>query len=190
MHFSPAVDFSFLTMGPCPGCGHPREPRASAWNLNFTANFSANAKAWQWGLLRQPNGSTATVSAVNVRNPKFIPDLPGRYVLQVKVTNSTGAFAARTLTFPAVGPVMIRESASGGSGNLFSFVIEGEPDPSYAAQYGPAGPDGLALDSEGNVYVPLPNRTAVVHVTPSAQLIFPREAVWRGQPGRTTMTRR
>lgn len=84
------------------------------------------ANAWQWSLLRQPHGSRAALSAVNARDPKFTPDLPGTYVFQLHVTNSAGAFAARTLTFPAVSPVAILESARGETTGSFHFAVAGE----------------------------------------------------------------
>ncbi len=84
------------------------------------------ATAWEWTLLQQPSGSTTVVSALNVRNPKFTPDLPGTYVFQLKATNSVGAFATRTLSFPAVGPVLIQGGTGGEPSKPFSFTLQGE----------------------------------------------------------------
>ncbi len=84
------------------------------------------ANAWRWSLLQHPSGSIAELSAVNVRNPKFVPDLPGTYVLELKITNSAGAFAARTLTFPAVGPVVLQVATGGEPSTPFEFRLQGE----------------------------------------------------------------
>jgi len=63
-----------------------------------------NAIAWQWRLIRAPSASSASLSAANVRNPSFKPDVADLFIFRLQATNATGAISIRTLTFTAVPP--------------------------------------------------------------------------------------
>jgi sugar lactone lactonase YvrE len=63
------------------------------------------AVAWRWRLIRNPAASSASLSAANIRNPTFTPDVPDLYVFQLEATNAAGQVGLRTLAFRAVpGP--------------------------------------------------------------------------------------
>ncbi|MGA2867488.1 MAG: NHL repeat-containing protein [Verrucomicrobiota bacterium] len=62
------------------------------------------AVAWQWRLIRDPSASSAALSAANVRNPTFTPDVADLYIFRLEATNAAGAMCIRTLTFTAVPP--------------------------------------------------------------------------------------
>ncbi|MGA2866878.1 MAG: immunoglobulin domain-containing protein, partial [Verrucomicrobiota bacterium] len=62
------------------------------------------AVAWQWRLIRDPAASSAALSAPNVRNPTFTPDVADLYVFRLEATNAAGAVCIRTLAFTAVPP--------------------------------------------------------------------------------------
>ena len=53
---------------------------------------------------------------------------------------------------------------NGSPGALETIAQVPDPDPSFLA-YGPPVPDGLALDSAGNIYVPVINRAVVVRIS-------------------------
>jgi hypothetical protein len=62
------------------------------------------ALAWQWSLIRDPTASSALLSAANVRNPTFTPDVADLYVFRLQATNAAGSICIRTLAFTAVLP--------------------------------------------------------------------------------------
>ncbi|HEX7832716.1 MAG TPA: hypothetical protein VF787_23890 [Thermoanaerobaculia bacterium] len=56
--------------------------------LGTTTN---TATKWTWSILRRPAGSTAELSATNIRNPTFIPDVAGdRFILMLCAENASG----------------------------------------------------------------------------------------------------
>ncbi len=59
------------------------------------------AVAWQWRLIRAPSASSASLSAANVRNPTFTPDVADLYLFRLSATNAAGAICIRTLAFTA-----------------------------------------------------------------------------------------
>ena len=46
--------------------------------------------SFAWSFKSKPAGSNATLSSANTVNPSFTPDVTGRYVVQLVVTNSLG----------------------------------------------------------------------------------------------------
>ncbi|MGA2867319.1 MAG: hypothetical protein ABSF95_22820 [Verrucomicrobiota bacterium] len=62
------------------------------------------ALASHWRLIRDPSASSASLSAANVRNPTFMPDVADLYVFRLEATNAAGAICIRTLDFTAVWP--------------------------------------------------------------------------------------
>jgi sugar lactone lactonase YvrE len=48
------------------------------------------ATSWTWSIVRQPSGSTATLSSLTIRNPTFVPDLADTYVFKLYTGNATG----------------------------------------------------------------------------------------------------
>jgi hypothetical protein len=51
---------------------------------------------WLWALLDKPAGSLATLSATNIQNPTFTPDVEGTYLIQVIVNESLSSEATNT----------------------------------------------------------------------------------------------
>ncbi len=60
------------------------------------------AVAWQWRLIRDPAASSAALSAANIRNPTFTPDVADLYIFRLYATNAGGAICIRTLAFTAM----------------------------------------------------------------------------------------
>jgi sugar lactone lactonase YvrE len=74
------------------------------------------AVAWQWSLIRQPSASSAKLSATNVRNPTFTPDVADLYVFRLFATNATGAICIRTVSLTATPqPPQLTINAVGGN---------------------------------------------------------------------------
>ncbi len=81
------------------------------------------AVAWQWSLIRQPSASSAKLSAVNVRNPTFTPDVADLYVFRLFATNAAGAICIRTLSFIAtLQPLILQPSTTQANGQ-FGFTL-------------------------------------------------------------------
>jgi hypothetical protein len=81
------------------------------------------AVAWQWRLSRVPAGSSASLSAANVRNPTFTPDMADMYVFRLDATNAAGAFCIRTLAFTAVPAILLSDGSFGVRSNHFGFNL-------------------------------------------------------------------
>jgi sugar lactone lactonase YvrE len=84
------------------------------------------AVAWQWRLIRAPAGSSAALSATNVRNPTFAPDVADLYVFRLEATNAAGAICIRTLDFTAVPPpptILLNDGTFGVRSNRFGFSV-------------------------------------------------------------------
>jgi hypothetical protein len=84
------------------------------------------AVAWHWRLIRAPAGSSAALSATNVRNPTFAPDVADLYVFRLEATNAAGAICIRTLDFTAVPPpptILLNNGSFGVRSNRFGFSV-------------------------------------------------------------------
>ena len=84
------------------------------------------ASAWQWSVIRRPANSVAALSAANVRNPTFTPDVADRYVFELRATNASGAICVRTLALTATvtpKPTMLAPSLAPANGQ-FNFTIQ------------------------------------------------------------------
>jgi hypothetical protein len=88
------------------------------------------AVAWQWRLIRDPSGSSASLSAANVRNPTFTPDVADLYVFRLSATNAAGAICIRTLAFTAVPAppstrpaILLNDGSFGVRSNHFGFDV-------------------------------------------------------------------
>jgi sugar lactone lactonase YvrE len=84
------------------------------------------ALAWQWRLIRDPSASSAALSAANVRNPTFTPDVADLYVFRLSATNAAGAICIRTLTFnavPAPPSILLNDVSFGVRSNHFGFNL-------------------------------------------------------------------
>ena len=81
------------------------------------------AVAWQWLLLRQPTGSSAALSAANLRNPTFTPDVADLYVFRLSATNAAGTICIRTLAFTAVPAIVVNDGSFGVRSNRFGFNL-------------------------------------------------------------------
>jgi sugar lactone lactonase YvrE len=81
------------------------------------------AVAWQWTQIRQPANSSAKLSAIDVPNPTFTPDVPDLYVFRLYATNAVGARCIRTVSLNAtVQPVIVSSSLVRTNGEL-SFTL-------------------------------------------------------------------
>jgi hypothetical protein len=84
------------------------------------------AVAWQWSLIRDPAASSAALSAANVRNPTFTPDVADLYVFRLEATNAAGALCIRTLAFTAVPvppDILLTDGSFGVRSNHFGFNL-------------------------------------------------------------------
>jgi streptogramin lyase len=84
------------------------------------------AVAWQWRLIRDPAASSASLSAANVRDPTFTPDVADLYVFRLEATNAAGALCIRTLAFTAApGPptILLNDGSFGVRSNHFGFNL-------------------------------------------------------------------
>ena len=84
------------------------------------------AVAWHWRLIREPSGSTASLSSANIRNPTFVPDVADLYVFRLEATDAAGAISIRTLDFTAVQPpptILLNDGSFGIRSNRFGFNI-------------------------------------------------------------------
>jgi hypothetical protein len=81
------------------------------------------AVAWQWSLIRQPSASSAKLSATNVRNPTFTPDVADLYVFRLYATNAAGAICIRTLSLTAMLQPPRLSASQMQTNDQFSFTL-------------------------------------------------------------------
>jgi sugar lactone lactonase YvrE len=83
------------------------------------------AVAWQWRLIREPAASAAALSAANVRNPTFTPDVADLYIFRLSATNAAGAVCIRRLAFTAAPPpsILLNDGNLGVRSNHFGFDV-------------------------------------------------------------------
>jgi sugar lactone lactonase YvrE len=87
------------------------------------------ALAWQWSLVRRPANSLAALSAANVRNPTFTPDVADSFVFLLAATNTLGATSARTLAFTATAlapPHIVAPPQQALAGGQFTFTLQSQ----------------------------------------------------------------
>ncbi len=121
------------------------------------------AVAWQWSLIRRPAGSVASLSAPNIRNPTFTPDVPDLYVFQLDATNAARAICIRRLAFSATAEATPQYTFTtlAGPPEAGPGTIDGTGS---AARFN--NPQSVAVDSAGNVYVADYNNHTIRKVTP------------------------
>jgi hypothetical protein len=89
------------------------------------------AVAWQWRLTRDPAASSASLSAANVRNPTFTPDVADLYVFRLEAADAAGAVRSiGTLAFtayagPAPPSILLNDGSFGVRSNYFGFNVSG-----------------------------------------------------------------
>ena len=110
----------------------------------------SSATSWQWSIVRRPAGSTATLSATNIRNPTFTPDVADLYIFRVVASTATDSSITQ-VSLQANGPA--------------TSLTVGYPGPYTAGLdvYVPV----TAKDSAGNAAI---QYTGTVHFTSSDPL--------------------
>ncbi|MGA2865882.1 MAG: NHL repeat-containing protein [Verrucomicrobiota bacterium] len=86
------------------------------------------AVAWQWRLIRNPSASSAALSAANVRNPTFTPEVADLYVFRLSAADAAGAICIATLAFTAYGvpappSILLKDGSFGVRSNHFGFNL-------------------------------------------------------------------
>jgi len=93
------------------------------------------AVAWQWRLIRDPAGSSAALSAANVRNPTFTPDVADLYVFRLEATNAAGVVCIRTLELTAEpANLAVLASPQRLPDGSFQLTLIGQTNRSYTLQ--------------------------------------------------------
>ncbi|MGA2866577.1 MAG: immunoglobulin domain-containing protein [Verrucomicrobiota bacterium] len=112
------------------------------------------AVAWQWRLIRDPAASAAALSAANVRNPTFRPEVADLYVFRLSATNAAGAICIRTLAFtavaapPSITTPPLTQTAEMGSLAFFSVEVTNTvPGATYQWYFNGANALGGATNS-------------------------------------------
>jgi hypothetical protein len=82
-----------------PPAPNVRVPLGTEVTLRGSGSTDADGDtlAYLWSVDTRPAGSTASLSATNVANPRFTADVEGNYILRLRVTDPAGAFSERTI---------------------------------------------------------------------------------------------
>ncbi|MGA2867171.1 MAG: hypothetical protein ABSF95_22060 [Verrucomicrobiota bacterium] len=143
----------FATTNTCPDAPTIDPAFGPVGQLRQLDTSPQTAVAWQWRLIRDPSASSASLSAANVRNPTFTPDVADRYVVRLEATNAAGAVCIRTLAFTAGPPPSIltpplTQTAEMGSLAVFSVEVTNTvPGATYQWYFNGANALGGATNS-------------------------------------------
>jgi len=89
------------TTNTCPDTPTIDAAAGPTWQARQLDTSPQTAVGWRWSLLNRPASSAAALSATDIRNPTFTPDIPRLYVFQLDATNAAGAICIRALPFTA-----------------------------------------------------------------------------------------
>jgi hypothetical protein len=79
------------------------------------------ATAWGWTQIRQPTGSSASLSETGIRNPTFTPDIPGIYTFRLDATGpGSRSITTVSLTATALISGPFNQVVCAGGGTSFS----------------------------------------------------------------------
>jgi hypothetical protein len=90
------------------------------------------AVGWQWALIRQPAASSAKLSATNIRNPTFTPDVPDLYIFRLYAANAASAICIRTPSLTAT-PLVLSAPLVRTNGQ-FSLTVLSQPGSAFEIQ--------------------------------------------------------
>jgi hypothetical protein len=80
------------------------------------------ATAWTWTEIRQPSGSAAALSATDIRNPVFTPDIPGIYTFRLDASG-LGGRSITTVSFAATALISGPSCSLVCAGDSTSFTV-------------------------------------------------------------------
>jgi hypothetical protein len=118
---------------PCPDAPVIDSPQDAAGNTRLLDTSPQTAVSWEWRVTQLPPGSFAKLSATNVRNPTFRPDVPGNYQFWLTATDAAGRFCIRKLSFLASPGVAL--SAASWSNGVFRVSVPTTAGKAYSLQY-------------------------------------------------------
>jgi hypothetical protein len=116
------------TTNPCPDVPTIDLAVGPVGQLRQLDTSPQTAVAWQWSLIRDPAASSASLSAANIRNPTFTPDVADLYIFRLQASNAAGAICIRTLAFTATpAPPRILAASLVWTNGQFSFTLQSQP---------------------------------------------------------------
>ncbi len=87
---------------------------------------------YAWNIMSKPDGSAITLPEPGVVNPKFTPDLPGNYVIELIVTNSTGAVSvSASVTIRATNAAPVADAGPDQAVTVIDSTIQLNGSKSY-----------------------------------------------------------
>ncbi len=128
---SSAADTVVVTVGSCVPAANPTTPVAGKLQGDLvqlaggtsTEPCGMPVVRWSWSFSSRPNGSLASLSSQSDRDPTFVADLPGSYVLTLQVTNSGGLTSPMaTVNVPSVASCVPAPGISANS----AWTVDGE----------------------------------------------------------------
>lgn len=116
--------------------GYPSLPDQPAVDVvgarvGVTRHFSISnltTTSWSWKILRRPTDSTAQLSATNISNPTFTPDVEDEYIIQFQGWDNSGRTTIRRLTIYADNTpptVTITNPVAGQISSNLTFTVGG-----------------------------------------------------------------
>jgi len=87
-----------------------------------SSDVDGNPLTYQWNILSQPAGSTATLIDPTTVNPTLTLDQIGNYVVQLVVYDGTGSSASDTVTLSTLNSVPVAKAGSGQSATVGTVV--------------------------------------------------------------------
>lgn len=82
----------------------------------------ASATSWEWRVVRRPSSSTAQLSATNIRNPTFTPDVPDLYTFLLRAENSSGVRYSLIEVWPTTSCIPLASVVASVNGSFSTNV--------------------------------------------------------------------
>ncbi|HKK24627.1 MAG TPA: DUF1565 domain-containing protein [Gracilimonas sp.] len=86
-----------------------------------SGSSGSSSVSYSWSISNQPANSTASLNDANTANPRFIPDLPGEYELQLEVT-SDGESDTDVVIFSAIAKRLFVDANNGADGDTDGYL--------------------------------------------------------------------
>ena len=127
------IPTAVFTVPPSDNTGHSVTFRGSA------SDSDPQSLAFHWVLVSRPAGSRASITAANVDNAVFTPDVPGTYEIGLRADDGLDNSALVVRHYTALGSTTMPPSSDGGGGGGCLFITRRGSDAPFVTSLSSIG---------------------------------------------------